>query len=325
MELARPQWLANLGAWWEPVVGAAASQVVPEGIDARGRLHVECSSIVWARQARLLGDHWLHRLNARLPDENRFSALVADSSSSVMPQPVLEQWPRLLGEALAGLVRPVGLNDWGQELLTEAVSAQARDEFATRVPDLLTQICELLGAHCTISRIPASDLPSVWVLVASTRRFTDRRAVEDVLMDTWHDATQTFGPEHQLCLMHGAETLVDEVVEDWVASVAEQWPGMPKVATLARQADTNRYGSDAFRLRDEALAEDDATLCLAFAADTEERIRLAGLADRKGIPVRRHIQAGAETVVRALDSSANAVTARTEQGADTVSFRQRLV
>lgn len=97
---------------------------------------------------------------------HRFSALVAAARISAVPQTLLEQWPRLLGEALAEHVWPVSLCDWGQELLTEASSAQARDEFAAQAPALLSQIRELLGAEGTISRIPAGRLPPVQVMTA---------------------------------------------------------------------------------------------------------------------------------------------------------------
>ncbi|MFD7704163.1 hypothetical protein [Streptomyces caelestis] len=57
-----------------------------------------------------------------------------------MPRIVRNRWPDIVGEDLAGQVKPVMLALQGQELCTVAVSAAARDEWFCSRESVLAQL-----------------------------------------------------------------------------------------------------------------------------------------------------------------------------------------
>ncbi|MFI1700396.1 DciA family protein [Streptomyces bobili] len=232
----------------------------------------------------------IERLNAARPDGIPEMTGIAVLEPPRIPDRITQHWADLVGADLAEEIRPDSLTDWGQELVTEAESAQARDLLARRAPVVLNRLRAVLP-ETTIVRLAESRLRPVSVLVASSPGFSDRQALEDVLLDTWHDAAQTVGPEHPLQVEHPGETAADQMVEEWGARIASVDPRIPLfVNSFAREAHTDREGPDALRRRDERLVDREPDLCLVFAAREDEDFPLAELARERGLPVRRFVE-----------------------------------
>ncbi|GAA3380958.1 hypothetical protein GCM10020367_70320 [Streptomyces sannanensis] len=163
----------------------------PVGIDDSNRLHVRCSSPAWRTQARLIGAALTARVNEVLAPRSKVAGIVVQAVSSALPRIIRDRRPDIVGEDLAGQVEPVMLGAQGQELCTVAASAEAREEAARRAPEILARIRELIGEQCAITRWSPSTLLPVVVLVTSSASVTERQAVEDVLLQTWHDAVRS--------------------------------------------------------------------------------------------------------------------------------------
>lgn len=291
MNLERPDWFERVGQWWGPVIGEdVARHVRPVGFSSGGRLHVLGSNTAWSINMRFLAPRVIERLNDARPQGVPEVTGIAVLKPRPIPDVVTQQWADLVGADLAEEVRPDSLTDWGQELGTEAESAQARDLLARRAPVVLARLRAVLP-ETTIVRLSESSLRPVSVLVASSPEFTDRQALEDVLLDTWHDAVQTVGPEHPLWVEHAGETAADQMVEEWAAQVNSTHPStfLP-VGTFAREANTAQDGPDAARRRDERLVDQEPDLCLVFAAREDEEVPLAELARERGLSVRRFVE-----------------------------------
>jgi predicted nucleic acid-binding Zn ribbon protein len=291
MDVERPEWFDRAAEWWNPVVGdAMARHVQPVGVSSGGRLYVLSSNVAWSINMRLLAP----RVAARLRDE-RPEGIPEFTGISVMkpppvPDQVIQQWADLVGADLADEVRPESLMDWGRELVTEAASANARDLLARRAPVVLARLRAALP-DSSIVRLSEARLRPVWVLIASSPEFSDRAALENVLMDVWHDATQTVGPEHKLCLVHAGETAADQMVEEWATAVREADPSAPlRVDTLVCAAGMDKDAPDASRRRDEWLVDEPSDLCVVFAVREDEELPLAELAREGGTSVWRHVQ-----------------------------------
>ncbi|MGK7235781.1 hypothetical protein [Streptomyces hygroscopicus] len=140
-----------------------------------------------------------------------------------------------------------------QELCTLAASAEARDEAVRRAPQALARIRELIGEQCAITRWSPSSLLPVVVLVTGSVHVSDRQAVEDVLLQTWHDSIEIFGTEHALILEHGCETPVDRFVDGWVASM--RLPNDAGLVSAPMTADTARHYDQAGPRRPARRAE----------------------------------------------------------------------
>jgi hypothetical protein len=286
MPLTQPHWFSDLEAWWSPAVGEdVARHVEPVGIDDSDRLHVRCSSPAWRTQARLIGAALTERVNEVLASRAKIAGIVVQAVSGAVPRIVLDRWPDIVGEDLAGQVEPVMLGLQGQELCTVAVSAAARDEAARRAPEILARIRDLIGEQCAITRWSPSSLLPVVVLVTGSFSVTDRQAVEDVLLQTWHDATEAFGTEHTLILEHGCETPLDRFVSEWVARL--QLPDGAGLISAPVAADTARHYDQAISIRDQQMVARRPDLCLAFVHRPSEVLPLEEQASAAGIPVQR--------------------------------------
>jgi predicted nucleic acid-binding Zn ribbon protein len=290
MNLERPDWFKRTAAWWNPVVGDdVARNVQPVGVSSDGRLYVVCSNMPWAINMRLLAPHIAQRLNAQPPR----GAPKVEGIAVVKPLPpeeLIERWAEFVGADLAEQVRPRSLADWGQELVTEAESAHARDLLARRTPVVLARLRAFLP-ETSIVRLGKSHLRTVRVVVATSPEFTDQEALENVLMDVWHDAAQTVGPEHPLYFLHSGETAADQMVEEWAAAIrpADLW-APHHVDTMTYSETVDDTDPDALRRRNEWLAGKPCDLCVVFAARNDEKLPLAELARERGATIWRHVQ-----------------------------------
>ncbi|MFI1855554.1 DciA family protein [Streptomyces sp. NPDC020480] len=286
MPLTQPEWFPDLEAWWLPAVGdTVARHVEPVGIDGSGRLHLRCSSSAWRTQTRLLGTAFTAQVNEVLAPAAQISGILVQAVSGPLPQIIRDQWSDIVGEDLAGQVQPVMLGAQGQELCTLAASAEARDEAVRRAPLALARIRELIGEQCAITRWPPSSLLPVVVLVTGSVHVSDRQAVEDVLLQTWHDSVEAFGTEHALILEHGCETPVDRFVDEWVASM--RLPNDAGLVSAPMTADTARHYDQAVTTRDQQMVDRRPDLCLAIVRHTDEVLPLEKQARDAGIPVQR--------------------------------------
>nr|WP_237533035.1 DciA family protein [Streptomyces sp. SID685] len=284
--VTRPEWFGDGEAWWSPAVGEdVARHVEPVGVDDQARLHVRCSSPARRTQTRLLAAALTTRVNELLAPRAKIAGIVVQAVSGTVPQIIRERWADIVGEDLADRVEPVMLGAQGQELCTRAVSAQARGDAARRAPEILARIREVIGEGCAITRwVPTALLPVV-VLVTGSPAVTDRRAVEDVLLQTWHDAIEVCGTEHTLILEHGCESAVDRFVSEWVARL--QLPDEAGLVSVPVAADTARHYDRATVVRDQQLVARRPDLCLSFVTRTGEVLPLEEQASAAGIPVQR--------------------------------------
>ncbi|MFJ8752012.1 DciA family protein [Streptomyces sp. NPDC102441] len=286
MPVTQPEWFSDLDAWWSPAVGEdVARHVEPVGIDDHIRLHVRCSSSAWRTQTRLLGTSLTARVNELLAPKTKITGIVIQAASGALPQVIRDRWPDIVGEDLADQVEPTMLGAQGQELCTLAVSAEARDEAGRRAPEILARIRELIGEGCAITRWSPSSLLPVVVLVTGSPEVTDRQAVEDVLLQIWHDTVQVAGTEHTLILEHGCETAVDRFVSEWVGRL--ELPDDVGLISAPMAADTAHHYDQAARLRDQQLTARRPDLCVAIVRHASEVLPLEKQASAAGIPVQR--------------------------------------
>ncbi|MER5615896.1 DciA family protein [Streptomyces sp. NPDC002215] len=286
MPVTRPEWFSDLDAWWAPAVGKdVARHVDPVGIDDHTRLHVQCSSPAWRTQTRLLGASLTARVNELLAPTTQITGIVVQAVPGALPQIIRDRWPYIVGEDLAGQVEPVMLGAQGQELCTIAASAEARDEADRRAPEILARIRELIGEECAITRWPPSSLLPAVVLVIGSPEVTDQQAVEDVLLQIWHDVVQVIGTEHTLVLEHGCETAVDRFVSEWVTRL--ELPDDAGLISVPMVADAARHYDQAAQIRDQQLIARRPALCVAIIRHTSEVLPLEKQASTAGIPVQR--------------------------------------
>ncbi|MFI2429741.1 DciA family protein [Streptomyces sp. NPDC018955] len=286
MPLTQPDWFSDLEAWWTPAVGEeVARHVEPVGIDDSSRLHVRCSRPAWHTQTRLMGAALTERVNEVLAPRTEIADIVVQAASGAVPRIVQDRWPDIVGEDLAGQVEPVMLALQGQELCTVAVSVAARDEAARRAPEILARIRALIGEQCAITRWSPSSLMPVVVLVTGSASVTQRQTVEDVLLQTWHDAIEAFDTEHTLILEHGCETPTDRFVSEWVARL--QLPDDAHLMSAPMAADAARHYDRAVFVRDQQMVARRPDLCRAFVRDTGEVLPLEQKASTASIPVQR--------------------------------------
>lgn len=287
MDMERPDWFGQVDDWWRAAAGAdVALHARPVGVSSDGKLCVLCSDMPWSVNLRLLAPRIVSRLNdQRPPAVPDVSGIVVLKSSP--PEVLIQRWAELVGTDLAEQVRPRSLADWGQELVTEADTAQARDLLAQRAPVILARLRSVLP-ETSIVRLRESSLRPVWVLVATSPDFSDRQCLESVLMDVWHDVTQTVGPEHPFCLLHAGETAADQMIEEWATSVrATDLPAPPRVDTFTYLGTVTQGDVETHRQRNEWLVGTERDLCVTFVAREDERLPLAELARERGATVFR--------------------------------------
>ncbi|MFM9700949.1 DciA family protein [Streptomyces europaeiscabiei] len=291
MDLERPDWFERVGEWWDPVVGGdVARHVQPVGVSADGRLAVLCSNPAWTINMRLLALRLTERFNetraAGVPELTGISVLRPPQ----IPDEITQQWADLVGADLAEQILLDSLTDWGQELVTEAESAQARDLLARRAPVVLARLRAAL-LDTTIVRLSESRLRPVSVLVVSSPDFSDRQLLENVLLDTWHDAVETVGPGHLLRLQHAGQTAADQMVEDWATQANGKDPSSPwLVQALEVGTNPDWDGPDDTRRSDLRFVARQPDLCLVFGAREDEELPLAELARERGMSVWQHVQ-----------------------------------
>jgi len=210
-DLSRPPWFEDLAAWWVPAATeGAAPHLEPLGLDSRNALHVSCDSPAWHIQTRLLAPAILKRLALVLPDVG-IGALVLSLSTTVTPA-AAAAWHELLGPDLAQRVKPFCRRE--RELWVIAGSAEARDALEQHFEQHTDALADFLAGYgFTLWRC---TFEPVMVAVVSAPGFPDLDLVGNVLLETWHDATQEPGPEHPLLLTYGERTEVDRYVDDWV-------------------------------------------------------------------------------------------------------------
>ncbi|MFF8911514.1 hypothetical protein [Streptomyces olivaceoviridis] len=179
-----------------------------------------------------------------------------------------DRWADIVGDDLAGQVKPVMHGAQGQQLCTLAISAQARDEAARRAGEILGRIRELIGEDCAIAHWSPSWLLPVVVLVTGSPAVTDRQAVEDVLPQTWHDTIEAYGTQHTLILQHGCETAVDRFVGEWVARL--ELPDGAGLMSAPMSVGTARHYDRATEVRDQQMVSRRPGLCLSFVTRTGE-------------------------------------------------------
>lgn len=277
MALEQPAWFTDLDAWWLPAAGAeVAERVRPLGLDSQQRLHVECDSRAWTTQMRLLAGPMTERVNACLP-QHEVTGLIVHPFSRRLPPVLEEKWEELLGEDLGTQIIPLVIGRQGQELSTMALSAQARDRFRARSSEILQDIQQLLGPDCALVKVLDPFLYPVTVAVTASDDWEDRDTLDRALLDTWHDITQIFGPEHPISFEHAdcrTSCLVDEWTAQHVTSLEEPVPRNPATDDEERRA------------REDALISRKPDLCLAFVTDPAQPIRMVDKAREASIPVR---------------------------------------
>ncbi|MGW7603204.1 DciA family protein [Streptomyces antimycoticus] len=291
MDMERPDWFGQAAEWWRAVAGAdMARHAQPVGFSSDGKLYVLCSDGPWSVNVRLLAPRIAGRLNAQRPPGVPEVRSVAVLKPLPVPEELIQRWPDLVGADLAEQVRLCSLADWGRELVTEAETARARDLLTRRAPVVLARLQAVLP-ETSIVRLGESHLRPVWVLVASSPAFSDRQALENALMDVWHDMTQTVGPEHQLCIAHTGETAADQMVEEWATAVRNAGSSTPpRVGTFVYPATVDRDDPAASQRRNEWLVGEQRDLCLVFAVQEDEKLPLAELACERGTTVWQHVQ-----------------------------------
>ncbi|WP_405856881.1 DUF721 domain-containing protein [Streptomyces sp. NBC_01515] len=244
----------------------------------------------WSTNLRFLAPRIVGLLNARRPPGVPPASAIAVLEPPQLPDELVEQWADLAGADLADQIRPHSLTDWGQELVTEAESAQARDLLAHRAPAVLARLRAVLP-ETSIVRLGQSRLRAVWVLVASAPGFSDQQVLENALMEVWHDVTQAFGPEHELRFVHASETAADRMVEAWVTAVADVDPTRPpRIDAFVSRAAVAADDREGARRRNEGLVGEQFDLCVVFAVQEDETLSLAALAREHGVPVWQHVQ-----------------------------------
>ncbi|WP_186782492.1 DciA family protein [Streptomyces sp. CBG9] len=288
MLIERPAWFVLAERWWRASVPYLARHSLPVGCSPDGQLIVRCSDAARGTILRLGAPKITDRLNAQRPPGVPEISTVRVVQPPPVPTEVHAHWADLVGADLAEDVRPDYLTDWGQELTTEARSAEARDLLARRAPVVLARLRALLP-DTPIAGLRLSSLRPVRVLIASSPQFTDREWLERTLMDVWFDVSQTEGPEHPLFLTHAGETEADQMVEKWATDIAHTTPLASSLRVLTfllppspRQTDSAQHQEN------DRLADGPYDLCVEFAAREGEHLPLAELARKCGVNTWQH-------------------------------------
>ncbi|MFD9151726.1 DciA family protein [Streptomyces diastaticus] len=287
--IERPAWFVLAERWWRACVPYLARHSLPIGCSPDGQLIVCCSDAARATVLRLGASKITDRLNAQRPPGVPEISTVRVVQPPPVPDKVHAHWADLVGADLAEDVRPGSLTYWGQELTTEARSAEARDLLARRAPVVLARLRALLP-DTSIARLRLSSLRPVRVLVASSPQFTDREGLERTLMDVWFDASQTEGPEHPLFLTHAGETEADQMVEKWATDINDAAPLTSLRVLTYLLPPSPRQTDSAQRQENNRLADGPYDLCVEFAAHEGERLPLAELARKCDVNTWQHLE-----------------------------------
>lgn len=185
---------------------------------------------------------------------------------------------------MAGKAEPVCYDEAQQCLTVECVDTTWVLQMRVLGSALLTKLNDALPEPFVQAiRITLRPLR---VLVTGSRDWDDEPALWDALLDTWHDATQTAGPEHQLVVVHGAcPRGADLMAHRWAQM--QRFAG-ERIAPEPHPADWDKHGKRAGFLRNQAMVDLGADICLAFiknnsrgASHTAERAETVGIAVRR--------------------------------------------
>lgn len=117
------------------------------------------------------------------------------------------------------------------------------------------------------------------VLVTGSRSWDAADVVASALLDVWHDAVQDGSPG--IVVVHGA-------CPRGADAIAAAWCEVQGVPVEPHPADWAGLGRRAGPVRNAAMVEAGASVCLAFIrGGSRGASHTAGLAEAAGIPVRR--------------------------------------
>lgn len=198
----------------------------------------------------------------------------------------------------SGQVKPIAFDAERGRLLIECINRAYLIQARLLAGTLITNLNAALGAdivHTMVVRVRP-----IRILVTGSRSWEDVELLDDALRDAWHDATQVFGPEHPVVIVHGdCRKGADFFARHWaVANGIRQekypadWTG-PCVPECPDDHRLNRANGQsacptAGPRRNEQMVQLGADILVAFQRDnsrgTADCIRRAAQA---GIPVRR--------------------------------------
>lgn len=118
------------------------------------------------------------------------------------------------------------------------------------------------------------------ILVTGSRTWTDKQQIADVLLECWHDALQDGASG--ILVVHGA----------WprgADAIADRWCTANDVPAEPHPADWAGLGKRAGFIRNQAMVDLGAAICLAFIRDRSRgATHTATQAEAAGMPVRRY-------------------------------------
>lgn len=118
------------------------------------------------------------------------------------------------------------------------------------------------------------------VLVTGSRSWADEQTIADALLECWHDALQD-GADG-IVVIHGA-------CPRGADAIADRWCTANDVPAEPHPADWATLGRGAGFIRNQAMVDLGATICLAFIRDRSRgATHTATQAEAAGMPVRRY-------------------------------------
>jgi hypothetical protein len=198
----------------------------------------------------------------------------------------------------SGQVKPIAFDAERGRLLVECINRAYLIQVRLLAGTLITKLNAALGAD--IVHIMSVRARPIRILVTGSRSWEDVELLDDALRDAWHDATQVFGPEHPVIVVHGdCRKGADFFARHWsVANGVRQekhpadWTGRcaaecPPDHRLNRDSGQSACPTAGPR-RNQTMVNLGADLLVAFqrsnSRGTADCIRRA---EKAGIPVRR--------------------------------------
>ncbi|MFI0716473.1 hypothetical protein ACH4SK_38975 [Streptomyces inhibens] len=124
----------------------------------------------------------------------------------------------------------------------------------------------------------------VTVVVTASDDWHSQEIIDSRLLDTWHDVTLVFGPDHSLVFEHAAYSQADRFVEDWAVRPAERIDDTGLSTMLPAPGWSTK--PDKSHRREAQLISRKPDLCLAFLSDPGLSTHLMDAAREAAIPVR---------------------------------------
>ncbi len=277
------EWLASLKAHWPPLEKPGlGANVWPVSVDTQRRLHLEAATPAWRTTARLLAKD-IAAWAGDLVGEGGVTGVIVRKDITRLPVAVSRRWPDLIGRDLADSVLPLQILEETGQLVTVADTAADRETALERAPETLRRIRELLGSSCPVKDWAPSILRPVAVLVVGCSDWNNRDLVEDVLLETWHDAVQLYGPENSFVIEHTSDNAPAGTAHLWAERLCPPF----SVAAFAHLVDVTADDREqAEAERDQDLLDQHPDLCLAFVTREEAAPPLLHRAQQAGIPCR---------------------------------------